>query len=486
MKPLQICLGIIGASILVAGAASIKSRIDHNLLRTQVEKLLAEYKSMSIPTNGSEFKKRNEPNRSNAWWDLKGLFKVDEFINFDPGIGHGTKFDSTSLLYASNSSDLPHIQKYLSQGGLARSQILIFVRQQKALTIPCDYYGTPPKSDMSIRLLVHDFMIAAYAAALTNDKPRLIEDLAAARYVANTDIRSASLFGLSNGIDSWKRILKGALRINEVSPSMSHEIQAFLSKPGLIAPIDESGMYEAEFAMELDSIVSVDSPTVDRTQRPKFLEKFVHAATLEDVQKAIKEKPSGFIPESTTCLLIYRQALERWRPIFNRLASKSSPLRADYDKASGPFYGISKELSDLMGTDILGIVPQEIKDLEQFEMLVHMTATSLQVRSDTGAYPKTLADLIGPGREKEYTYHDNGNGFSVESLFFNEQKHTFDPRNRIAYPSSNAIRPKAMDRYRAQMKEVRAGRLSVLNRKTSAPTSTSSGRGPTKVQSKTP
>ncbi len=455
MKPLPIALTIIGGALFLTAGLSLKANADRGRLEDQVRTQLSAIKAMGFCTTSAEFAKESEPDKSDAWWDLKQYLTAKASENYSPNT-----FDPRSMIFVAGQADLPTIRTYLQQSQAARIAVLSAMQQHKSLTIPESLSGgSPPFVDGQMRHAIQDFIVAAESEAMIGKQAQVMQNLNAAAYLANSLVREWTSY---IGTNCWQvTIIPGALRVMEIAPTMAPEIELFLNQPNLIAEANSKKICEVYFLIALAQIQSRDSPLIDRAARPKWLQTVVHSPSIEEIWDATKDKSDGYIPKSALCLNAIHQSLSRWTPLLMKVKNGSSITKAEYDRTDEPFTGMNKDLSDVLTLGKDFDPTDMINEVSELKTLKSMIVKIVAIKRKSGAYPKALSEIVGPSDVKNVAYHNNINGFSVNSM-------TTDPstaalRVRIIFPPSQRFPARTLAMYRDQLKRAREGKLDVLH-----------------------
>lgn len=460
MKPLKIAFGIGCFCIVVIGGFTLKSKLDYQDDGREIVRLVAEYKSLGIPTTVNQINISNR-DQAGAWNDLKEPFNSVLFDAYYPGPPNRSNFNSIALLYASQSTDLLLIQNYLTRSRPGRFVISDFVRRELPLVFPRHIFGTPPKATNASKYYVNEFLIAAYADSLARNKTGAMKNLEAARYLANSSLQSDDHMMLFAGTESWRMILKACLRIVEASPMMARDIEAFLSYPDLVAGIDQRGLYEINFVQTLMIIRLLDSPLVDRARPPTFLRGFIKTPTKEDIFGAASDKKDDYIPQSATMRRALREKLTLWKPVLADVVNKKWVSEGQYQTTQGDYRTIPSEFSDIINEDTRGNLGKEILSWQQLKTMISLTAKVLNVKIQTGSFPKSFAGIADPVKDKDFAYRLNSDGFGIDILWYHDGAKPY-VHVRLTYPAGDTIQPETMTIYKDQMDMIRAGKLKFL------------------------
>ena len=97
------------------------------------------------------------------------------------------------------------------------------------------------------------------------------------------------------------------------------------------------------------------------------------------------------------------------------------------------------------------------------DSIVLTSDTSLIMSVGSKSFPKDLSELVSSSDVKNVAYHNNINGFSVNTFTTDPSTGALRVRKKIAFPTSQRIAPRTLAMYRDQLKQAREGKLDVLH-----------------------
>ena len=459
MKPFKIALGIGAGAVCLVGVLAFKSKRAYEGDERIINSLIPKYKSMGIPTNELELFVEL-PDRENAWIELRNVRTIGQSY-FDPAlIGYKKSIHSDSLIYGATRADLPFILKYLSQSAIQRQSILRIQDKYKKIQFP-----NRSMLDMEVERhsepYAHEFEVAAYADALSGNSRGMIQNLKAAIYFAN-DCLTMESPTLSYGVRTWQSVLQTSLRIVEEMPSMTPEIESFMSS-NIVADVDVGGLLKETFVGVLTNIRNIDSSYADKWIPPKFVRSVWPAPSTEELMSAYKSHYGDYTPKSPTIRFVLREMLENWKPLLTKVSGtpkiKLLPV-AEYRSAMKPSNQAKSKMNALFRSYPWDSgLEKSLRKYEQFKTMNAIVWSALKLRTKTGHYPTTLAEVSGTRDTEGFRYKANPSGFVVEIWWDDHAGHGPYLNNQISYPVGSTLSRKSV--YTGQMVKVRSGQLKV-------------------------
>ena len=429
-------------SIVSVVGLSLKSKLNYDSDGKEIVKLISEFKAMGVPTTMDGYIKLY-PVLSEA---EKGSTIDDRTVNTN-----ARNFPSShALLVASTKADRFLLDEYLKgsvrfrqgiiqsatsqSGNLGLQRVLVFA------------YG---------RDIVREFCLAALSGSLNMDVGTMTANLRYARYVANCVMQRPDGASAFFGVECWRIILTTALRLIELSPSMTNQILAFLETPNLVAKPDVRAIILAEFLSDINGARFLDSPLLDQPRPPAFLNKWIKSPTREEIYNAGVYPKDDNVPKSKLGRMLLRERLESWKPfIISFLRTPDIhqyPNFGEYDDAVSfspgspdDFQRIFEAAISSAQSSTLFLTPID------FETVFAIVKNSLKVKEKTGAYPSTLKEAFASANPHNYRYRSTSRGFVVEVIWHDLKRPNF-VHYRISYPLEDSIPATMMKVFRKQV-----------------------------------
>ncbi|MEI7986259.1 MAG: hypothetical protein WCI55_11585 [Armatimonadota bacterium] len=400
MKPFHVAFGIGGATILIVGIASLKSKLDHDRNGREITRLIAEYKAIGVPTNGDELVK-TIPDSENAWVEIGPILLSKQ------GTGTGNLFKSAvalELMMTCNKNDLPLMRKYLTENQPKRERIEAALTAKPKMQVPHDYdegYMMLLPEYSAIRALTREYSLAAYVAGLEGNLPEAIRNLDLANRFATNCIESPIYVGTSIGASIRKNIIQASLRIIEANPALANELETYVTGPTMSTVADPKRVILSEFVAQISIARFFDVPEMDRPAVPSFLKSIVQTRTEGDIEKLGRVRHGDTIPDSSTMRKFLRNRLEKWQPILNDLSKSGSISSESFAKIN--------DLTSVLPSKLSFLAPdQPYFDRDQlyrgiglahaYHELSKALFKAIAIKRKTGKYPNSFQEIGSPIR----------------------------------------------------------------------------------------
>ena len=437
MKPIHVAIGIAGISLVVCGAVSVRNKMDYDRDGQAISKLITEYKAMGIPTNGAELVMKI-PDSENAWIEIKPL--IMKRTEHGARILYKTEMPR-SFVFSSTEADLKTLAKYLPKNRALRDEIAKALDAKPRIQVPHNYdegYNMLLPEFAALRPLAQEFCLDGYVDALHGDWPSAKRKFDYANRFASSCIDRPELIAMISGVGMRKVIYYAGYRMIEKNPSLAPQVMEYLSSKELNTTGDPGYVLKCEFLAQLTIGRNFDVPYFDRPEIPAPLNRVIKLDDRERLGRLAQVKGGDYVPESRLLRKYLRARLEAWKPLFAELAR------------SGKFDPTAVRA----GNDFVHDIPPKLSFFAQIqafdeEMVTHGMERSMQqadinlailkaieIRSKTGAYPKTLESTGITIRKliptEKPIYIDTTSGVTIKA--WDDSKNENDKATVLSFP----------------------------------------------------
>ena len=464
MKPAHLLIGIAGSAILIVGAIAIQHKRSYDQDGREITKLIAEYKALGVPTNGSELF-HPIPDGENAWTEVGPILLTKR------GIGTGMAFKSSSaleLLLACGKNDLPLIKQYLAENKDKRDEIEAALKAKPGLQVPHNYnegYMMLVPEFAAIRPLTREYCLAAYAAGLDGNMPEVRRNLGLANRFATLCTERPEIISGMIGANIRKIMMQTAYRIIEVDPSMTSELKTIMTAPEMSTYSDPKKTLTCEFVGQLELARYFDAPEMDRPTPPAFLKNFINTMEENDVAKLGKVREGDYIPDSSSMRKFLRNRLESWKPFMTELAKSGLPSFTAYSHANDMTSSIPQKLVFMVqGSDNQdSLIYRGLWMAQQYVEMNRVIFKSLEAKAATGSYPKSLEStgikITSTVPADIFVFTANSTGISI--WLKPDPKNADNSLSSLSFPTSLTIRPQTARQNSDKVKDYRSGKVNV-------------------------
>ncbi len=463
MKPFKIAIVILGAAVLYAGIASLSAKIKYDGDEREITKLIAEYKAMGVPTNGDELVK-TIPDSENAWVEIGPILLSKQ------GTGTGNLFKSAvalELMMTCNKKDLPLMRKYLAENQAKREKIEAALNAKPKMQVPHDYdegYMMMLPEYSAIRGLTREYCLAAYVAGLEGNLPEVTRNLDIANRFATNCLERPEYIGASIGASIRKNILQAALRIIEANPSLTDELESYVTGPAMSLVADPKRIILSEFVAQISIARYFDVPEMDRPAVPSFLKSIVQTRTDGDIEKLGRVRQGDTIPDSSTMRRFLRNRLETWQPILKDLIKSGSTSPEGYAKVNNINSVLPKKLSFLAPDQPYFNRDQLYRGIgfaQEYRGMTTALFKAMTIKRQTGKYPASLREIGSPIRLLVPTDVVAYTG-TKEAITLSSDTSSFsftDSVPVLSFPATASVPSKAASEYAEKVRKYRNGEI---------------------------
>ena len=409
-------------------------------------KLIAEYKAIGIPTNGSELVK-GIPDEQNAWLDIEPLLlKRSE---------HGAKIlYKTDLprnfIYSETGADLAVLNKQLAKNREIRDQIAAFLDAKPKLQVPHNYdegYSMLLPEFAAIKPLAQEFCLDGYVKAIQGNWPDAKRKFDYANRLATNCLNRPELISTMIGLAIRKTLYQTGYRIIETNPKLESQVEQYLSSPGLNTVCDPKKILETEFIAQLMIGRNFDVSYFDRPEIPSPLNKIIKLDDREKLTQLTQVKGGDYLPNSRLLRKYLVARLRAWKPFFSK-ADFSSNIDKEAEKPANDFFhDLPPKLSFFaqiqpFDDDVVN------HGVERSLQLVDMNTAILKAinhHEKTGQFPQSLESMgltirkLIPTEKPIFTSTDKG----VTIKAWDDSKSKDDKAPILSYPPSLNQIPKS-------------------------------------------
>lgn len=468
MKAIHIVAGIIGISVLFAGAIALRSKLRYSADEAKIVELTAKIKKLGVATNGAEYF-HPIPDSQNMWTDLRPLL----FKEQGKDMPRGELFKSglgSSFLAVAAKSDLPLIHKYLEANRQRRDAIAAVLKEDKQLQVPHDYddgFLMLLPELATFKTVGREFCLAAFAAAMEGHADQVIANLEVARKLSNYCVDRGEELPVLVGLAIRAQMNQTCLRVIEQAPELYESIQRYIDRDGLFSRIKCRQVLETRFLEQIATCRYLDVPKADQRELPFPLSLLPKKSTEEnDPLNDGKAQHSDYVPTTHTMRAFMCSRLELWEPFLAKLVTSKDPYEcpsyADYAPIDASMTKAPEFIANTLGMEtFMNGDKQSYYSLmnreKNYTQAMKFVWAVLEIRRKTGHYPANLSDvgvkLDSFDQVGGLVFASDQDGFLLKSVDPDDQT-----RFKIGFPISRTREAATNKDYRETIDKYRTGK----------------------------